>query len=194
MDIETYEVTEVCEKGSTENFEQTKEIINDLDLKGQMKFVDNETQEVHPYRKLTGQEKLVYETLLPEVTLLKDYDDSIIPLRVLQVAAHALSLGVITEIEVWHTSNADVKDPLLVGTNGKGKYSSDTAYYILARWGDVLENFQVLSENARKMLVDEANAKITTVISQVTALKESIAENVKDKFNKGQKVSISFYV
>ena len=58
----------------------------------------------------------------------------------------------------------------------------------------MLENFQVLSENARKMLVDEANAKITTVISQVTALKESIAENVKDKFNKGQKVSISFYV
>lgn len=135
MLVETYEVTESADKTKVEGeeFEQFKSMIESLNLEGQQKFIQD--KEVNPYRKMTSQESVVYGILCPTKTELKNFSESMIPLRVLQLATHVNSLNFIDVLEVWHSDNADIKDPVLVGRKGT---SWNGEYFILARWGELL--------------------------------------------------------
>lgn len=142
MQVETYEAVETTEKG-VECDAEALALIEKLGLDGQKKL--NVTGEGegdprrNPYRKLTAQEGFVYGQLLTGRSKLKDFSEGPIPLRVLQVASHAQPL--FGYLEVWHSENADIKDPLLLGINGE---SWRPERFILARWGDVLEPLEKL--------------------------------------------------
>ena len=141
MDIETYECQEVT--ATLEQSEEAKTLVESLGLSEQQKFYTPNEAPVFPYRKLTAQEKMVYHTLLSSYSELSKFGESAVPLRVLQVAAHAAQCFQDKQhkLFVYHSPNADVKDPLLTLRVG-----SDYSYeeYILARWGEVLENFNTL--------------------------------------------------
>lgn len=157
MQVETYEVVETdAVTGEPECEADALALIDKLDLEGQRELIRpaGGSAERIPYRRMNSQEQFVYRQLLPERAMLKTYRTAPIPLRVLQVAAHAVEL--FDNVQVWSTKNP-AKDPVLVGWNGS-QHESNPEYFILARWGEVLEPFAELCAAA----VRKFKATVTT--------------------------------
>lgn len=180
MQIETYEVTEQTTEMLTEDKEQAIKLIESLGLEGQEKFVkgsDEGNKNLFPYRKMTRQERNVYSILCPRQSDLKSYHDSPIPVRIMQVAAHAMSFDFFRKLVVWYPDNADVKDPVLVGEYWKGTSDWQKEVYILARWGEVLEP---LSECIKKAAQIHA-AKMRLELTRMKSAAESALMSVDEK-------------
>ncbi len=188
MVVETYEVEEVA-KQTVEQCDEAKALVEELGLQGQAKIYsppDDAAPSAFPYRKMTAQEAFVYRQLLPSKTKLSDYADGAIPLRVLQVAAHVNKLmagRANCELQVWHPKNADVKDPLLVMREGYewGSHSN----FILARWGDVLEEFSVLANHAKAMYKAQCLAKLEEAKQQIEVWIRAADSKVHEHYNGG---------
>ena len=138
MSVETYEVPEVDCEGNVESDEEALALIEKMGLAGQQNLnAKRENGEIVrcPYRTMTREERFVYGQICPSKTKLTDYASGPVPLRVLQVAAHAQEM--FDYLYVWHPSDPHQKDPLLVGYRGKYD-SSPEKTFMLARWGDVL--------------------------------------------------------
>lgn len=194
MKVETFEVTEIGVEGPIDNFEDCKALTEKLELKGQSKFFNSEKAEIVPYRKMTSQEALVYGKLLAKQTPLKTYEDGLIPLRVLQIASHALEIGICDEIEVWHAPNADIKDPVLVGKKKSGKNSWEYERYMLARWGEVLLPFSELCTMAREVIVSELALKISQGKAKYEQAERTIQEYASRAILTGRLPSIDTYI
>lgn len=142
MQVETYE----CEETRSEHVECTDEalkLIEELGLAGQKKLnIDGQPGQRFPYRKMTAEERTVYKEICPTVCRIDAYDAAPIPLRVLQVAAHANPL--FDELEIWATKSADVKDPVLVGIRTLADAYKTKETYILARWGEALDEWPAM--------------------------------------------------
>lgn len=168
MQVETFECSETAAE-PTEATEEAVRIIEELGLAGQLELVtkrpDSRDQRC-PYREMLKEEAFVYGVLCPNATKLADYKASPIPLRVLQLAAHATSLGLFNRLEVWDREDATEKDPVLVAhTEAPGR--SGNKRFILARWGEVLEPMAVLMKRAmdvhRESLLDMAKGLVKKV-------------------------------
>ena len=169
--VETFE----CSETAAEPIEATEEAVSlmeSLGLEGQLTLVRGKTADAPaarcPYREMTAEEFFVYGKLCPAVIKLKDYSAAPVPLRVLQLAAHAQTLGMFRRLEVWDRESVLVKDPVLVGIVTDPNYEWMTkTRFILARWGEVLEPFVVLRKRAlevhRQTLLDEAAAMLRTI-------------------------------
>lgn len=190
MIVETYEVDEV-KQATVEQDLEAKEIVEALGLEGQAKLYNPQAQDSgerpFPYRKMTAQEKWVYERILPVKTKLKNYEDGAIPLRVLQVAAHASKLiegrGGECNLYVWHPANADYKDPLLVLRDG-GDWGAQK-FWILARWGDELEEFAVLANKAKEIYRTKCLAKLEECKQQIEVWLRSADAKVHEHYLSG---------
>ncbi len=146
--IETYEMTETsAEDGLPECETEALDLIQRLGLTGQQTLLTGPKGERSPYRKMTAEEHKVYSVLMGKKTAIREYSDGAIPLRVLQIAAHAQ--GIYKRIEVWHAPNADIKDPVLVGVNGDTYGKQE--FFLLARWGEALAPFAELMALAAKL-------------------------------------------
>src|SRR3989338_10350635 len=77
MEIEeftTEEVTADC--GEVANMEEVRGLVEQLGLGGQQKFfATDKVATTFPYRKMTEQERVVYESLCPQRTDLAGYGD-----------------------------------------------------------------------------------------------------------------------
>lgn len=174
MLVESFECSEVKEEAS-EMTDEAIALIEKLGLGGQQNFVSpkkegQDTANRCPYREMLDEEFHVYGALCPEKTKLCYYKSSPIPLRVLQIAAHASEF--FPHLEVWDKESSDVKDPVLVATNGKDSWQSGFARYILARWGEVLEPFHVLKQRAIAAKRAEHLEAAESVLAQVKAATE----------------------
>ena len=164
MNIETYEVEEVKgELGTMAADSEAMELIEKLGLEGQKALCNKETDTRFPYRRMTQLEFFVYRQHLPETTRLEQYKSGLIPLRVLQVAAHAKECGYLSFIEVWHPEDVRV-DPLLVGVKGE---SWNGERYLLARWGESLKPFQDLQKEAIEIWKATASSKLGEIQKEV---------------------------
>lgn len=182
MQVETYECHETASE-PIEAAEEAIELIESLGLEGQKELISGESGEKQarcPYREMTDDERFVYHTLCPARIKLKDYKRTPIPLRVLQVAAHAQSLGLFKELIVLDKESAAEKDPVLVGVMADKQYSWMGKDYILARWGDELEAFVVLLKRAAakkreqwKGQLAKAQAEAATLIASIDGLPDS---------------------
>lgn len=172
MQVETFE----CQETASEPIEATEEaleLIEQLELSGQKELVSRDEGDHarrSPYRKMRADERFVYKTICPKRTQLEKYKDGPIPLRVLQIAAHAKSLGLFRHFHVWSQEDSQVKDPVLVASNNEYDWQ-ERDEHILARWGDELESFPVLlkraAEQARSALVQQAR-KLVSMLESVT--------------------------
>jgi len=164
MQVETFEeleqVTDVDGTVSIEDSEAALALINQLGLEGQQRLQTpsdgGKTTERMPYRQMSKVELDVYQVICPSKVKLSDYSAGPIPLRVLQVAAHAD--GMFEELEVWSTSSPVVKDPILVGVRTGPGRSWDKRRFLLARWGAELAPFGELLTKAAKVLREKYRA------------------------------------
>jgi hypothetical protein len=197
MQVETYEVQEVAD-AQVEQCEEARKLAEQLGLEGQQSFYSGSADDrprAMPYRKMTAQEALVYSTLLPSVTQLKNYSDGPIPLRVLQIAAHAAEcleqhIGT-TTLYVWHPANADVKDPLLVACKGSNQYTTER--YILARWGTELEEFGILQERAKQVLIAKRQQEIAEAEVKLNAAKAAVESDAAMAVLTGKTKDLTVY-
>jgi hypothetical protein len=173
MQVETYEMTEVVDQNIQEN-EECLGLIESLGLSGQQSLINPNKTTFFPYRKMTKEEKIVYETMLPASCALEEFKEGQIPLRVLQVASHAKSLDFFDKgLIVFHSKNADVKDPVLVGRHCNDKqYSWSYDQYILARWGEVLLPFAECTEIAMKIIRVKLQSGILKAEATIRQFKE----------------------
>lgn len=164
VQVETFE----CQETASEPIEISEEaaaLIGALGMTGQEKFLVNENEKVVarcPYRLMTEEEVAVYKTLCPSAVRIKDYDAAPIPLRVLQIAAHAARvIEKKHRMMIWDKDKHEIKDPVLVAEVGEYDWRPD-GVYILARWGSELDTFATLAQMASKMvrerLIAEAKA------------------------------------
>lgn len=173
MRVETFE----CVETASEPIEATEEaiaLIEEMGLTGQQSLLSQGATDKPvsrcPYREIRQDERFVYKTLCPKATEIKRYDAAPIPLRVLQIAAHAKSLGLFKRIIVWSQEEFEEKDPVLVACTDEYDFSGNKTY-ILARWGEELETFATLVKRAcdvaRKSLQQEAR-KLVSILEAAT--------------------------
>jgi hypothetical protein len=171
MEVQTFE-SEV--EKHPEACDEARRLIDELNLTGQKKLINPDTKERSPYRKMLAEESTVYKTICPQSCKLEDYEDEAIPLRVLQVGSHANEL--FDELQVWYRTNADIKDPVLVGVKGE-KYSN-REFFLLARWGEELDEYPVLRRIAAKLLSDKWKHEANKLLLEV---KQRIASPPSDE-------------
>lgn len=147
VNVESFECVETASE-PIEASEEAIQLMEELGLQGQLETVSekNGRKQRSPYREITKEEQFTYKTLCPQESSIEKYTATPIPLRVLQIAAHAKSVIPGCRLVVWDKEKHEVKDPVLVAEIGE-KYSVKTRY-ILARWGEVLETFSTLFKQA----------------------------------------------
>lgn len=197
MKVETYEVISLDEQhGQFINelvSEEALALIESLGLTGQKDLVAEQSAAGetvvtrNPYRVMTAEERAIFGTILPRHVDVAAYADGPIPLRVLQVAAHAKDM--FSSIEVWCPREPSQPDPLLVGIQGgSGRAGSrwGGTEFLLARWGDVLEPLDVLRVQARDIIVSQARAAIAKGRAQLVRFEASLETGVEEYLRGGQ--------
>ena len=177
MQVETFECSEVAAE-PIEACEEALSIIEQLGLTGQQELTAKPAGKLAsrmPYREITKDELFVYGVLCPEKTELERYRSSPIPLRVLQIAAHAHSIGMFERLEVWDRASVMVKDPVIVGITRNKERTWERTTYILARWGETLETFHVLMQRA----LQDKRAQVMTRLASVTSKAKMLLDNIE---------------
>jgi len=182
MQIETYELVENDIQDQTPEInEEALQLIEKLGLTGQQELITkpgegSETRDLlMPYPEATGEQIFVFRSLCPEQVVIDRYKRTAIPLRVLQVAAHADSLGFFDEIQVWDVRTHVEKDPVLVGIKKQGQYNTPH-YYLLARWGTELDDWGTMLTRA----VEVARSNLIEHMRKVTAKAKLDTEAAKN--------------
>ena len=189
MHVETYEATEVMSTCEPQDQIEVARLVDSLHLTEQQKFLSPTSPTTVPYRKMTAQEQHVYRVLCPVTTVLTEYGEMLMPLRILQVAAHAISLGFFERIEVWHIKNGDQRiDPVLVGITKESSYREGV--YLLARWGEVLKPFAELIVEAKVAITNQLVSKLTLMEQKIKARIASV-EAIAAGYVQGEEISIA---
>jgi hypothetical protein len=163
MLVQTYECEQTAEE-TPEMCEEAARIIESLELEGQRKLLvpsDGEEKGRIPYREMTAEEQWVYSTVCPHACKVQDYSQSPIPVRVLQVAAHADSLGVFDKILVWAAEPQQDPDPVLLGQIGDGY--TGTRWYLFARWGEELDEWPAMLKKAAERFRKKLKATLAEI-------------------------------
>ena len=195
MQVETYEVPETVSSDTIEALAAEGEaqmLIESLGLDGQKElFCNAEGQQAHhPYRAMTKEEHAVFSTLFPNTTALEKYSDGPIPLRVLQVAAHVRSLNRedMAYIGIMHPDKF-VDDPVLFAQKS---YHSGTRY-ILARWGNALEDFDSLRTKALAKAKESTKARLHEIRRNIDRLLDEADSYTEGKWAEGKAPSPMFF-
>lgn len=163
MKIETYEIEQPSQEiEQLAQDSEARELCEKLGLSGQLALSNNESATVFPYRRMTATEQKVFELHCPIKTKLDQYKSDAIPLRVLQVAAHAISCNVLHAVYVWHPKESRL-DPVLVGYTSN--YGGDL--YLLARWAQVWKEFDLLLEEAKNIWQSKRIAQLKKAQAEV---------------------------
>lgn len=178
VQVETFEMQEAAE--NMDDCAEVRELIAKLDLSGQRGLMEG-AKGLNPYRKITQEEQWVYKTLFAQETNVVDYASGPMPLRVMQVLSHAKDLDFFTKFVVWHPQDVK-KDPILLGFVQDKKYTWQGEYFLLARWGEALESFDILRKKAAVMAretirakASEAKAEAERILATVDSLGDFLA-------------------
>lgn len=142
--------------------QESVQIATDLGLEGQLKLATKDTatdQQVRcPFRLMTREEQTVYAELCPTHQDVKEYGDSPIPFRVLEVLKQAKELGFFNHFQVWG-ENCKPKDPVLIGVKKPPAGEWGDKLYLIARWGKELDEWPaLLRKAAERWLVKKRQA------------------------------------
>lgn len=193
MQVETFEAISLDEQNGAivpeEVNEEALALIESLDLGGQRQLltereVEGQTVIVRsPYREITAEEIAILGTILPRRVRLEQYSDGPIPLRVLQVAAHAKEH--FSVLEVWCPEKASDPDPLLVGHKGM-RFHADDQTCILARWGEVLVPLEELRAKAQQILRAKARQGIAEARASLDKFAATVDADIDVMLNGGR--------
>lgn len=199
MKVETFEVVSlgVTASGAVVNEEVSEEalaLIESMDLEGQRALLQKKTaggEEVVvrvPYRRMTAEELAVYSVLMPNREPIAHYDGGPIPLRVLQVAAHAQQLEYFDKgVEVW-CPEPGRDDPILVGVK-RGKHDA-RELYLLARWGEELLDMAQMRGKALGLLAARVRGEIAKARGELSSLEAGLDDKLLAYLSGGQNEAI----
>lgn len=185
MEIQTFEIEEQLGGTTPEVEQEAKDLIEKLGLDGQRQLITPESGERFQYPRMTKVEAVVYKAVFPEATKLSEYSHGIIPVRILQVAAHAREY--LDHLEVWHKRVPD-PDPLLVGRKGS-EYSG--TLYVLARWGEALVSFQELVKEAKEVVRVQFTGQLNDQIEKLEGKLKRVDSLVAQRLT-GEDVSLLY--
>jgi hypothetical protein len=177
MQVETFECETVPNDECTD---EARVLAESLGAKGQDAFYQKD-RPVAAYRKMTPEEYAVYKLLFPHRESIDKFSAAPIPLRVLQVGAHAKELLEGTLI-IWH-QGVGKDDPILTLREGS-EYSG--TYYLLARWGNALEEFSVLRQQAVTKFAMQCKAALMKCRQEVDAALASVEITAQMAIAKGK--------
>jgi hypothetical protein len=194
MQVETFEAIglEVDAQGgvtSELNDPEAMALVESLGLEGQKRFTvvtpagEEETVARMPYRRLTAEERAVYGACFPAHSKVAAYTQAPLPLRVLQVVAHAVTM--FDALEVWHPAEV-ADDPVLIGVKFRDGKDYLRDEYLLARWGEVLVPFEELRAKAKTVLMAKAREALASSKADLAAF-EGALEQLVDTFLLGQR-------
>lgn len=152
--VETFHMEEVSvDQRSLEVEPDSIALIERLGLSGQQSLICPPTpQQVVststriPFRRMKADESIVYQTLCPQRFKVEDYSVQPIPYRVLKLISDCRDNGWFAALQIWDAEQAVVRDPVLVGFTKNG-YAQESPF-ILARWGEHLDEFPALLKQA----------------------------------------------
>lgn len=173
VEIETYEMEEVFSDKCAEEIEpEALALIEKLGMKGQAEILSPKSgakpQVRIPFRKMKSSEMFVYQTLCPERSDLESYNAQPIPFRVLSLINLCKENNYFQEIYIWDADQGHVKDPVLVGFT-EDQWTNQVPY-LLARWGEHLEEFPALLKQAKDELLVRVHSKMNGTISDLGSL------------------------
>lgn len=172
---------------SEEFTDEAKALIERLGATGQMTYYGTQ-KEVCPYRKMTKQEYAVYKMLMPFRETIDKYTAGPIPLRALQIGAHASELLEGTLV-VWH-AGVGKDDPILTLRQGS-EYSGE--YYLLARWADELEEFSVLLQKAAVQMAAHVKATLLRQKVEIDSYLNELEPHIEARLRDGKTDDPHFY-
>ena len=187
LQVETYEIEDAThgEASQMAHDAEAAELIEKLGLSGQKSLQNPETLTRCPYPVAEEDALLVFKALNPETCRPEDYSLDCIPVRVMQVLAHARELNFFTSFAIWYPKSARIEDPVLVGLRNwkrPGHSWETTDIYILARWGKMLLPFAELRELAVRTLRDRATSRIAKALGEMTAAAQQVKTTMDIKF------------
>ena len=186
MQVETYEIEDATSEASAmANDAAAVELIEKLGLTGQSSIMNKDTVTRIPYRAMEAREMLVYRALCDAESKLEAYAADTIPLRVLQVAAHAKETQMFTDLRIWYPREARIDDPILIGVIKTRLYPDDDKYasltkdtfYMLARWGRTLLPFEKLEAEAIKICRTRRISMLKKIVNEATAALETAKQS-----------------
>jgi hypothetical protein len=167
---------------------EAAELIEMLGLRGQQALQNPETLTRCPYPMGEEEQLAVYRALNPETCKPEDYSFDAIPVRVMQILAHAKSLDFFTDFQIWYPKMKRVEDPVLVGIRtwrrpGRDWDATDT--YLLARWGKALLPFDELKRTAISTLREATAAKIEEGLAELNRAADRVKTTADIKWLSG---------
>lgn len=175
MQVETFE--QQVER-HPEACDEAERLIGELGLGGQQAITSpNDGAPRCPYRQWTAIEHEMYSLLCPSVDKVEDYCADTIPLRVLQVLAHAKMLGIYESFEVWHAASPAVKDPILVGVPHSETWRKEKRH-LLARWGSELDEFPAMVRQAAAIKRTKLLGDAAKLVAKAREFQERVMASV----------------
>jgi len=176
MEVELYDVLEMGVDLEKEPDLESIALITELDLKGQLTQV-NDNNERLPYQMITMEQNVIMSALFGSFQKISDYDKGPIPYRVLKEAKVAKEH--FKHLYIVFDTPAEDKDPILLGVNDefqtwKGKEEVYKNSFLIARWGEALEDWGVLMKKALARNKDIGIAKFTEVMAYFEGIKAGI--------------------
>lgn len=119
-----------------------------------------------------------------------------IPERIIEVVER--SRDMFYEFEIWEAESASEKDPILLGrekTLDKDGKERDRWYdeiYLLARWGQELENFDVLKKRAIESLSEPVKIELMKIKAKVDFYLSDVPLFMRDAIKNGSTSIPSF--
>ena len=171
MQVETFEVDAGVAEQTPNEHSEALALVEELSLAGQ-KGLYNPSPEIGActFREMTVEEAFVYGTLCPVHTPVDTYSSDTIPLRVLEILRQAKRLDIFTDFLVWHRAGVAVKDPVLVASKPAAPDRTwDVRRYILARWGEHLDEWPSLVKKALDQFREKAAASLRAAIAHYTS-------------------------
>lgn len=147
MNVQVYEYAGNTECNEAEELER-KELVTELGLDS------TQQEEVITFPELSEVERRVYEILCPYKESVEKYT-GYIPTRVLRIVKHHKEE--FDKLEIWTDKQ---QDPFLIG------YVKQSPF-LLARWGSVLEDYNVLKEKAMVMYRTLRKAKVEAKLNNL---------------------------
>jgi hypothetical protein len=175
MQVEIYDMLESTELELCEITDDSKHLIEVLQLDGQKGLITGDNKTVQPYNKLTKDQQFICSVLFPKCTDIKNYHEGPIPYRVLKEAAAAKEH--FQFLYILHEAPIYIKDPVLVGSTdsiyGDITHAFQWRYLsLIARWGTALDSWENLLEKASQQF-------IKTQIQNFNCLKQHVDNSLQ---------------
>jgi len=159
----------------------------ELELEGQKKVIIEGKSPI-PFLWMNEAVVNTFEILCPTKVDIKNYEQTPIPVELLQTVSLCVKEQYFDGIKVWY--NEKEKDPVIVGykmTNGKAYSDSwDANYYskkyLIGRWADVKASLDQLITRAKSLFTQSETIRLKKDIRDRQRELEDLEHSVESKF------------